>query len=1081
MMVKPALKWIGGVVALYAIIGFFAIPYAIKNSVPDKVAEATKGGIFSVESASFNPFTFHLTLKNLSFKTPQKNDLFALEKFSLNVDPLAYLWKGGWVINDVTLSEPHVSIHRDEKGDFNFKWLSELGGDEENNDTSSEPLKLMIKHFGLKNGTLNYRDYADGKAYALDVGPIGFNLDNIDLRDLSSADGKMRLYASINEGGFVDLKTKIDSLSPLMLGGSVAFDSGKLYTPWRYFKEKFPIEVADGSAAFGFDYRFNSADVNATELTKIHFEIDKLRIIPKGEDRNLFTLLALRLKEGNVQPLKKSFKAQSLALEGINLSAQRSHEGKIDWIHYLEEIQKAFPKDENETESEPWNFALGSVSVENVAVQWSDNAPREPYRAVLSNLRLHTGPVSSDEKSHLNLSLATDALRVTRQSDDALTAGLSGINVDGIEIDRMGKFAAVQKLSLLEPSVAVKRLSDGSIDLSRYAYTSSAPAAKSPQEAPWGYRVDEIDLSNGSIAFLDEVPKRHVALNLDQLKVNLKGFDNNPARKNDLLLSMRINEKSSLEASSGFVRAPLNAKGHLALKGFDVSIVDPYIEPSTYASLRRGKLSVNADYDYNTAKTAVKGKVALEDWVVNDTRDDSVLLGWESIGATPFGYAYPANQLRINQLAIDGFYTNALIDAKKVLNFSTLSKNGATESNSTKGGNPFGIDIVKLLLRNSSATFSDLSLPLPFKTYIHDLEGSVLGISTTKDVRTFVKLRGGVDQYGLAKVDGSLNTKAPKKFTDIKVAFDNLELKGYTPYSLEFLGYKIDGGKLFLDLGYKIDEGKLNGANRVVIKQIELGAEKEGGSPWPLRFVVALLEDTDGVIDIDLPIEGDVNNPDFKYGKVVWQVIGNLFTKAVTSPFRLLGSMMGIESDKLSSIDFEAGGATLAPPQIEKLDIVTKMLAKRPKLSLNIYGGSDEVHDGYALKSYKLVQLAQKRVKGIKMDSVQAIPVDVLEEIAEESLEKKERKELKAALEEKYPEEAAFVRHYSAALIEKLVPLQPLNPQELQVLAQQRTQMIRTYLLRTPGLEKRVIPKEGEKVKAEKSDAVPNRLEIVVP
>ena len=1081
MMVKPALKWIGGVVALYAITGFFAVPYAIKNIVPDKVFEATKGGAFSVESASFNPFTFHLTLKHIVFKTPQKQDLFALQNFSLNVDPLAYVWKGGLVIKDITLNEPHITLYRDEKGDFNFKWLTELGGDEEEEKKSSEPMGLIIEHFGLKNGILNYRDYADGKAYVLDLGPLGFNLDNIDLRDLSTAEGKMRLYATINEGGFIDLSGKVDSLSPLKIGGSIAFDSGKLYTPWRYFKEKFPIEVADGSAAFGFEYRFDSSDVNATELSQLHFEIDKLRIIPKGEDRNLFTLSALRLKEGNVQPLKKSFKAQSLALEGINFSVQRSHEGKIDWIRYIEEIQKAFPKDENETESEPWNFALGSVSVENVGVQWSDNAPREPYRAVLSNLRLHTGPVSSDEKSHLNLSLATDALRVTRQSDDAFTAGLSGINVDGIEIDRIRKFAAVQKLSLLEPSAAVKRLSDGSIDFSRYAYASSAPATKSPQEAPWGYRVSEIDLSNGSITFRDEVPKRHVLLNLDQLNVNLKGFDNNPARKNDLLLSMRINEKSSLEASSGFVRTPLSAKGHLALKGFDVSLVDPYIEPSTYASLRRGKLSVNADYDYNPAKTAVKGKVALEDWVVNDTRDDSVLLGWESIGATPFVYAYPANQLQINQLAIDGFYTNALIDAKKVLNFSTLSKNGTTESNSTKGGNPFGIDIVKLLLRNSSATFSDLSLPLPFKTYIHDLEGSVLGISTTKDVRTFVKLRGGVDQYGLAKVDGSLNTKAPKKFTDIKVAFDNLELKGYTPYSLEFLGYKIDGGKLFLDLGYKIDEGKLNGANRVVIKQIELGAEKEGGSPWPLRFVVALLEDSDGIIDIDLPIEGDVNNPDFKYGKVVWQVIGNLFTKAVTSPFRLLGSMMGIESDKLSYIDFEAGAVTLAPPQIEKLDIVTTMLAKRPKLSLNIYGGSDEVLDGYALKSYKLVQLAQKRVKGIKMDSVQAIPMDVLEEIAEESLVKKERKELKAALEEQYPEEAAFVRHYSAALIEKLVPLQPLNPQELQVLAQQRTQMIRTYLLKTPGLEKRVILKEGEKVKGEKSDAIPNRLEIVVP
>ncbi|OHD87703.1 MAG: hypothetical protein A2Y52_04805, partial [Sulfuricurvum sp. RIFCSPLOWO2_02_43_6] len=811
---------------------------------------------------------------------------------------------------------------------------------------------------------------------------------------------------------------------------------------WRYFKEKFPIEVADGSAAFGFDYRFDSSDVNATELSKLHFEIDKLRIIPKGEQRNLFTLSTLRLNDGNVQPLKKVFNARSLTLGGINLSAERSGEGKIDWLSYLEAIQKAFPKDENETESEPWTFALGGVAVENAVVQWSDNAPREPYRAVLSNLRLHSGSVSSDTKALLKLSLATDALRITRQRDEALAMGLEAIAVDGIELDRAGKFATVQKLSLDGASVALKRLSDGSIDLSRYAYASSAPAERS-SEAPWGYRVGEIDLSNGSVAFIDEVPKRRVSLNLDQLHLNLKGFESDPTRKNDLIFSTRINQKSSLELSGGLIRSSLSAHGKVNVKALDVTLVDPYIEPSTYASLRRGTLSVAADYDYNPSKTGFRGKVALEDWVVNDTRDDSVLLGWESIGATPFVYTYPANQLRINQLAIDGLYTNALIDAKKVLNYSTLSKKSESESNATKtSGNPFGIDIVKLLLRGSSATFSDLSLPLPFKTYIHDLEGSVLGISTTKDVRTFVKLRGGVDQYGLAK---------------------------------------IDGGKLFLDLGYKIDEGKLNSANRVVIKQIELGAEKEGGSPWPLRFVVALLEDSEGIIDIDLPIEGDVNNPDFKYGKVVWQVIGNLFTKAVTSPFRLLGSMMGIESDKLSSIDFEAGSATLLPPQVEKLDQISTMLSKRPKLSLNVYGGWDEVQDTHALKAKKLVQATLKRNKDLKIDSVQAISLELLEDMAEESLDKKELKALRASLEEKYPEEAAYVRHYSAALIEKLIPLQSLSSQELQGIAQQRAQIIRAHLIKTPGFEKRLFIKESEGIKGENADAVPIRLEIVVP
>lgn len=949
-------KSLAAVVSTYAVAGFFGVPYALKNIAPGKVFEATKGGQFSVEKASFNPFTFHLTLKKVSFKTPQNGDFIAFNQFSINVDPSGYLWKGSLIIKEMTLVEPKITIKRDANGDFNFKWLSELGGNEPKEKKSSEPVGLILNHFAVKNGTIDYSDYANKKAYTLDLGPIGFNLDNIDLRHLSNENGKMRLYATINEGGFIDLNGKIDALSPLLIEGHVAFDSGKLYTPWRYFKDKFPIEVADGSAGFGFNYRFNSNDVNATELSNVHFDIDKLRIIPKGENRNLFALSSLRLKNGNVQPMQKVFNAESLTVDGMNLAVSRSHDGKIDWINYVESIQKAFPKEENATKEEA-------------------------------------------------------------------------------------------------------------------------------SKTPWVYGIKEIALNNGSVGFIDEVPNKKVALSLSALNFSLNGFQSDPSVANHYKVSSLINQTGLIALEGDLVRSKMSSKGNMDLKGLDISMIDPYIEPSTYASLRRGNLSFNADYDYQPSNTIVKGKVALDDWVVNDSRDDTVLVGWDKIGATPFVYAYPDNRLKINQLAIDGFYTNALIDSKKVLNYSTLSKKAKGDVNTTKsgGGNPFGLEIVKLLLHNSSANFSDLSLPLPFKSYIHDMEGSVLGISTTKNVTTFVKLRGGVDQYGLAKINGQLNTKDPKKFTDMKVAFDNLELKNYTPYSLQFLGYKIDGGKLFLDLGYKINEGKLGASNKVVIKQIEVGEEKAGGSPWPLRLVVALLEDSDGVIDVDLPIEGDVNNPDFKYGKVVWQVIGNLFTKAVTSPFRLLGSLMGIESDKLSSIDFDAGSVALLPPQIEKLDQITMMLTKRPKLSLNVYGGYDEVGDAYALKGRKLVQEALKRNKKLKIDSPQAMSVELLEDIAEDSLDKKELKALKASLEEKYPEEATFVRYYSAALIDKLIPLQRLAPQELQALAQQRAETIRKYFLKTSGFEKRVVIGANETAKTANEGATPVRLEIVVP
>jgi uncharacterized protein involved in outer membrane biogenesis/outer membrane protein OmpA-like peptidoglycan-associated protein len=1074
------LKSFAAATVVYGVIGFFGIPYAIKNIVPQKIAESTNGGLFSVESASFNPFTFNLSLKKMAFKTPERGDLIALEHFSINVDPLSYLWKGALVIGDITLEVPKITIRRDKEGTFNFKWLTELGNKDEPQ-VKSEPPKLLIEHFRLEDGGLSYTDKSEGKSYALDSGPIGFSLDNIDLCHLSVSKGLLRFYATVNDGGFIELRGKIDALSPLKIGGHIAVDSGKLYVPWRYFKEKMPIEVADGVMKVGFDYRFNSDDINGTELSHVSADVNKLRIIPKWEEHNLLTMGALHLQEGKVLPMRKVFSAESLKLSSIDLSAERSKEGVIDWVHYIEAIQKAFPEDENETKV-PWKVALDRFDLEGLGVTWNDKAPLEPYRMRLDNLSLHASAVNSDESAPLNLSLTSGALSVLRQKDGGQIAALDGIGVDGIRVDRTEKMAHVSSITLKNPSVTLKRLKKGTLDVSRLVYAPVAKAEKSSSEAPWNYVLDSTSLLDGKVRFMDEVPSKNVALNLEQLNANVRNYSSDPKTASHITVSTHINGKSTLNVDADLVREKLHSNGRFDLKGLDLVTFDPYLESSTYASIHRGSLSLAGNYDYTLSKADVKGKIALSDWVIDDSRDGTVLSGWDSIGVTPFAYAYPDNRLKINELSVDGFYINALIDAKKVVNFSTLGKHVSTEGNTTRAsGNPFGIDIVKFLLNDSSATFSDLSLPLPFKTYIHDLKGSVLGISTTKDVTTFVKLRGGVDRYGLAKIDGQLNTKAPKQYTDITVAFDNLELQEYTPYSLQFLGYKIVGGRLFLDLGYKINNGKLDAQNNVLIKQIELGEEQAGGSPWPMRLVVALLEDSEGVIDIDLPIQGDVNSPDFKYGKVVWQVIKNLFTKAVTSPFRLLGSIMGIENDTLSSIEFESGSAALLPPQKEKLDKIVEMFAKRPKLILEVYGASDPASDAHALKGQKLLLAAIKRNQELKIDSPQAMSLDLLELMAKESLERGEIKALKSKLEEQYKEESAFVRYYSAELIERLIAVQRVTPEEVQALSMQRSEQIRHYLSKNPGFEKRVVIKENESVHTNKKGEIPVRLGVVVP
>lgn len=190
---------------------------------------------------------------------------------------------------------------------------------------------------------------------------------------------------------------------------------------------------------------------------------------------------------------------------------------------------------------------------------------------------------------------------------------------------------------------------------------------------------------------------------------------------------------------------------------------------------------------------------------------------------------------------------------------------------------------------------------------------------------------------------------------------------------------------------------------------------------------------------------------------------------------------MGIESDKLSTVDFESGSAVLLPPQKEKLDQISTMLIKRPKLLLEVYGASDSVSDGHALKSEKLVLEAIKRDKESKIDSVQAVSLDLLESMAKESLERGEIKALKSKLQEEHKEESAFVRYYSAELIKRLIAIQTITPEEIQTLSTRRSEQIYQYLTKAPGLEKRVVVKQNESVKTTKEGEIPVRLNVVVP
>ena len=131
------------------------------------------------------------------------------------------------------------------------------------------------------------------------------------------------------------------------------------------------------------------------------------------------------------------------------------------------------------------------------------------------------------------------------------------------------------------------------------------------------------------------------------------------------------------------------------------------------------------------------------------------------------------------------------------------------------------------------------------------------------------------------------------------------------------------------------------------------GASRSNGlrQTLPLGLAVALLKDPSGKIDIDLPVRGDLDDPEFGYGRMIGKALVNLIGKIVTSPFALLGNLIGVESDELEYVNFLPGRADLTPPEVERTQKLAEALALRPELILEISGVIDREADSQAIRT----------------------------------------------------------------------------------------------------------------------------------
>lgn len=599
--------------------------------------------------------------------------------------------------------------------------------------------------------------------------------------------------------------------------------------------------------------------------------------------------------------------------------------------------------------------------------------------------------------------------------------------------------------------------------------SADAAQAQAKSEEPgkaWQVLLRDVQLRDYLVHLADHVPEQDVAIDLGPLNLDLQDFDSLGTSPFSLKLDTGLGKQGKLQAAGQVQLNPTTASLNVTSSAIDLRVAQAYLSPFVHLELRSGLLG--SDLDVQLASTAplalsIRGKAQVSQLHTLDTLKERDFLRWQQLDLLGLNYQHGAS-LSIDKVQLSQPYARFIVNEDLTTNVSDLlipqatAPQAAAPATAEPASKPLAIHIGEITFKDGSANFADFSLTPNFATAIQQLNGHIGTLDSVTQKPAEVKVAGKVDRYAPVSVKGSLNPFNPLDSLDITTQFKQVELTTLTPYSGKFAGYRIRKGRLNLDLHYQISKGQLTAENSVVVEQLQLGEKVDSPNAvdLPIRLAVALLKDTDGKIVINLPVQGDLNSPQFSVMPIVWQTLRNLVLRAAQAPFKFIGGLVsgGSEVD-LSTVQFAAGSSELDGSAQSALDTLASALKERPTLRLEVEGMSAQSSDGLPLAEQRLLREYQSvyyRILQRRGDTVpaEASQLEVPEEEQGPLLEGIYRTRLKQQPPAEWAElddEQRGVK-LREAVVQSWAQSQLLQRQ----LAQNRAAMIKDYLVDRGGL-----------------------------
>jgi hypothetical protein len=562
------------------------------------------------------------------------------------------------------------------------------------------------------------------------------------------------------------------------------------------------------------------------------------------------------------------------------------------------------------------------------------------------------------------------------------TIKLTGLTLDNAKLDYAGHDVELGTLALNGLALDVRREKNGAISLSQWlpAPASTAPASAAAP-APWVMRLANFTLSEGAVAVEDQSVTPAAHLDVKAISVTASGIGSDTSKPVALQASAEIDEKGRARADVSVTPGTGAAELKLALAGVPLKPAAGYLgRPGL--DLKSGALGLSGALSLSGgAHSAMrfKGAASIDDLGVYVQQDNSPLLAWKSLQLS--GIDYGPGKVAIQQARLSKPLAGVSVLADRSFNFTSLMTPQVAVATPSQSAPPMNFVVKTLAIDGGTLGFADYSIDPNFAARIEALSGSIENIASAPDAIAKIDLQGQViDRFSPVSISGTANLLGYDKNTDISLAFRNIELPIFNPYSGRYAGYAIGKGKLTTELHYRIVNRALQADHHVVIDQLEWGAATatKPSVPWPVELVTSLLKDRNGVIDLSLPVKGSLDDPSFRIWPVIWQIVGNLIDKIVTAPFSLIGSLFA-GAEKAQYIDFAPGSAAWPAGSADGLAALAKGLSDRPALKLDIPAAPALKEDAVAMADAHVDAglMADEIKKGRPADPAQLKPDDL--------------------------------------------------------------------------------------------------------